>query len=94
MDIDPPDSFPTTVSRVVVDCVSDAFGMNRKRRPIDTCAVVEDTSPIKVGIVAEVDDCNCSPTIVPTFLFDKMAVYPSVVLYAGFVDGTMTISPL
>ena len=74
MEIDPPDSLPTMVRREVAVCDNDEFGMNLNLRPSATCAVVDDTSPINVGMVAVVVDCNCSPIIVPRFLLDRIAV--------------------
>jgi hypothetical protein len=51
---EPPLSFPITVRVALKVCVNAEFGTKRKRRPRLTCAVVEETSPMKVGMVAVV----------------------------------------
>ena len=53
IEIDPPLSLPMIVRVVPVVVVNDMFGTNLNLNPSATCAVVDETSPMNVGIVAE-----------------------------------------
>ena len=52
------------------------------------------TSPIYDGTVVDDGFDRPEPIIVPTFLFARIAVYPSAELYDGVVAGTIVIFPV
>ena len=94
IDTDPPLSFPIIVNVVEVVEVNPAFGTNINEVPIVVCAVVDVTSPIYDGTVVDAGFDKPDPIIVPTFLFARIAVYPSAELYVGVVAGTIVIFPV
>ena len=81
---------------VVVVFANPALGTNLNLLPTTDCDASVAKSPANEGTVEVVEFIELvSVTInVPTFLFERTAVYPKVTLYVGFVLGLIKISPV
>ena len=91
--IDPPVSFPIIVNVVSTLFVSEAFGRNVNDRPTAVVDCSLDVSPINNEVVCDTDASTPEPSSVPASLFERTAVYPSVVLYTGSVVGVIETKP-
>jgi hypothetical protein len=90
---EPPVSLPYTVIVVLTVDVNDGFGINLNDNPLATAAVADTSSPMKIGTVPISADTP-SPIMSPAFLFERIIVYPQVLLPAGDVVGDRETSPL
>ncbi len=73
--------------------VKDGFGINLNVNPLDTAAVADTSSPIKIG-TEPTSDVTPEPIISPAFLFANTIVYPQLLFPAGDVVGDKATSPL